>query len=51
MCPYCLATAALITGSIATTGGLTALVLKKVVTGRTAPNIPTTSPTKEDRNG
>jgi hypothetical protein len=51
MCPFCLATAALIAGGLATTGGLTALVLKKVATGRIAHNNPTISPSKEDHNG
>ncbi len=43
MCPLCLASAALIAGSIATTGGLSALVLKKAVSGKsqtTSPQIP-----------
>jgi hypothetical protein len=47
----CLASAALIAGGIVTTGGLTALVLKKAATGKFATNIPTNSPSKEDRNG
>ena len=51
MCPMCLASAALIAGSLATTGGLTALVLTKAITGRPANNIPTNSPSKEDRHG
>ncbi|MGA3345949.1 MAG: hypothetical protein ABSC76_13880 [Terracidiphilus sp.] len=51
MCPFCLATAALIAGGIATSGGVTALVLKRVATGKIANNNPTFSPTKEDHNG
>jgi len=56
MCPFCLATAAWIAGSIATTGGLTALVLKKAATGSAAKSIPATTPatiksTKEDHHG
>jgi hypothetical protein len=47
----CLATAALIAGSIATTGGLTALVFKKVAAGKPANNIPTMTATKEDHHG
>jgi hypothetical protein len=47
----CLASAALIAGSFATTGGLTALVLKKSVTGKSANNIPTNSPSSEDHHG
>jgi DNA-binding response OmpR family regulator len=50
------ATAAWIAGSIATTGGLTALVLKKAATGSAAKSIPATTPatiksTKEDHHG
>ena len=30
MCPVCLATAAMIAGSIATTGGVAALMIKKI---------------------
>ena len=51
MCPICIAGAALIAGSIATTGGLSALVLNKIATGKSAANIPANSPTKEDHNG
>ena len=51
MCTMCIASAALIAGSIATTGGLTALVLKKAVAGKSANNIPTNSPSKEDHHG
>jgi hypothetical protein len=47
----CLASAALIAGGIATTGGLAAFVLKKVATGKIANNYPTISPSKEDQNG
>ncbi len=51
MCPMCLASAALIAGSIATAGGLTAFALKKAATGKIANNIPANSPSKEDRHG
>lgn len=51
MCPLCFASAALIAGGIATTGGLTALVLNKVVSKKSANNIPTNSPPKEDHHG
>jgi hypothetical protein len=47
----CFASAALFAGSIAATGRLTALVLKKVVTGKLANNIPTNSPSTEDHHG
>jgi hypothetical protein len=51
MCPVCIATAAWIAASAVSTGGLTAFVLKKMVTGKTVHNIPVTSPSKEDHNG
>jgi hypothetical protein len=51
MCPMCLASAALIAGSLATTGGLTALVLRKAAAGKSASNIPSNSPSTEDQNG
>jgi hypothetical protein len=51
MCPVCLATAALIAGSIAATGGMTALVIGKVVTRKTENSVPTVTPSKEDHNG
>jgi hypothetical protein len=51
MCPFCLATAAMIAGSIATTGGITAFVIKKTLSGKITNNHPTTSPTTEDHNG
>lgn len=51
MCPFCLATAAWIAGSIAVTGGLTAVALSSNATRKTQKSIPTNSPTKEDRNG
>lgn len=51
MCPFCLASAALIAGSIVTTGGLTAFVLKKTLTSKSANDIPTNSPSKEDHHG
>lgn len=50
MCPICLASAALIVGGIATTGGLSALVLMKAAIGKSANNIPN-SPPKEDHHG
>jgi hypothetical protein len=52
MCPVCLATAAWIAAATISTGGMTALVLKKVVAGNmrqaTASNNPIT---KEDHHG
>ncbi len=51
MCPLCFASAALIAGSIVTTGGLTALVLKKAGSGKSSTTFPTNSPPKEDHHG
>jgi hypothetical protein len=50
MCPFCLATAAWIAAAAVSTGGMTALVVKKVASGRAASNIPAT-PSKEDQHG
>jgi len=51
MCPFCLAaTAAWIAAAAVSTGGMTALVVKKVVTGRAAKNNPS-NPSKEDQHG
>ena len=51
MCPFCIATAAWMAAGAVSTGGLTAFILKKTLTGRNAKNNPTISPTKEDHNG
>ena len=51
MCPFCLATAAWIAAAAVSTGGVAALVVKKTASGQAANNVPTTAPTKEDRNG
>jgi hypothetical protein len=55
MCPVCLATAAMIAGSIVTTGGLAALIVKKVATsavrtGRFESSSEDFRPAKEDRH-
>jgi len=51
MCPVCIATAALIAGSSATsTCGLAALAVKKLLTKSVANKIPTPTTSKEDRN-
>ena len=50
MCPVCLATAAWIAVAAVSTGGVTALVLKKVVVGEATSNIPKITPNKEDRH-
>jgi hypothetical protein len=51
MCPFCLATAAWIAAAAVSAGGITAVALKKSATGNAARNIPTNSPSKEDRHG
>jgi hypothetical protein len=51
MCPVCLATAAWIAAAAVSTGGMTALVVKKVAIGKPANNIPTITPSKEDHHG
>ena len=51
MCPVCLATAAWIAAGAVSTGGLTALVLKKVATGRVAHNITKITSSTEDHHG
>jgi hypothetical protein len=51
MCRACLATAAWITVAAVSSGGMTALVVKKVASGRSAESIPTITPSKEDHNG
>jgi hypothetical protein len=40
MCPVCMATAAWIAAAAVSTGGMTALVLKKSVSGKTTNNTP-----------
>ncbi len=51
MCPVCLATAAWITVAAVSTGGMTAFVVKKVVTNKAAGDIPKITPSKEDNHG
>ena len=55
MCPVCLATAAWIAVATVSTGGMTALVLKRVATGNAANNIPKpkqgNTTTREDHHG
>jgi hypothetical protein len=51
MCPVCLATALLITGSVASTGGLAAIVIK-IFGVKKAGNInPAPTASKEDHHG
>jgi len=51
MCPFCLATAAWIAAAAVSTGGMTALVIKKAVSGVAANNFTTITPSKEDHHG
>jgi hypothetical protein len=51
MCPVCLASAAWIAAATVSTGGISALVIAKVLTGKAENNVPTITPSKEDRNG
>ena len=51
MCPVCLATAALFAGGAISTGGLTALLIKKLCAEKFAHEFPMQTGTKEDRNG
>jgi hypothetical protein len=51
MCPACIITAALITGSATSAGGLAALVVKKLYAKNVADKIPTQTPSKENHNG
>jgi hypothetical protein len=51
MCPVCMATAAWIAAAAVSTGGMTALVLKKAVNGKTANHFPTSPTSKEDQDG
>jgi hypothetical protein len=51
MCPVCLATAAWIAAAAVSTGGMTALVVKKVATGKLANNTPIITLSKEDHHG
>jgi hypothetical protein len=51
MCPFCLATAAWIAAAAVSTGGVTALVIKRAQIGNAANTISSNSPTKEDHHG
>jgi hypothetical protein len=50
MCPACLAAAAWIAAATISTGGITALTIKKFATSKAVNTIPTNTPTKEDRH-
>jgi hypothetical protein len=49
MCPLCISTAALIAGSVTSTGGLAAIAIKKL--GVKSAQHPSPTPTKEDHHG
>jgi hypothetical protein len=51
MCPVCLATAAWIAAAAASTGGMTALVFKRVAAGKAANHFPANPKSEEDQNG
>ena len=51
MCPVCIATAALIASSATSTGGLTALAVRKFQKKSAANQIPATNTPKENNNG
>jgi hypothetical protein len=51
MCPLCLSTAALIAGSVTSTGGLAAIAMKKFGVKNAGDNHPAPTPTKEDHHG
>jgi hypothetical protein len=51
MCPICITTAALIAGGVTSTGGLTAIALKKFGVKSAINNQSVQIPSKEDRHG
>jgi hypothetical protein len=51
MCPVCMATAAWIAAAAVSTGGMTALVFKRVAADKAANNIPANLTSKEDHHG
>jgi hypothetical protein len=51
MCPLCISTAALIAGSVTSTGGLAAIVIKKFGVKNAVDHNPAPAPTKEDHHG
>ncbi len=51
MCPFCLATAAWIAAAAVSTGGVTALAIRKVATGNASNGVPTNQSSKEEHNG
>ena len=51
MCPICITTAALIAGSVTSTGGLAAIALKKFGAKSTVNDQPVPIASKENRDG
>jgi uncharacterized membrane protein YebE (DUF533 family) len=51
MCPACLATMVMIAGSLASTGGLAVIVVKKFRDGKSSEAAPAQIPSKEDQHG
>ena len=51
MCPVCIATAALIAGSLTTSGGLAAIVIRKPGGKNAADKRSISTPSKEDHHG
>jgi hypothetical protein len=51
MCPVCITTAALIAGSVTSTGGLAAIAIRKFGVKNAADNHPAPIPSKEDHHG
>lgn len=51
MCPVCITTAVLIAGGVTSTGGLTAIALRKFGTKIAVDNNSPTIPSREDHHG
>jgi hypothetical protein len=51
MCPFCLATAAWIAAAAVSTGGVTALAIRKAATGKAGSTIPKNPSSEEDHHG
>ena len=51
MCPVCITTAMLIAGSVTSTGGLTAIAIRKFGVKNAVSNDPAPPPSKEDHQG
>ena len=51
MCPACITAALLIAGSVASTAGLAAIVIRKIGVTNAVDNNPAPTPSKEDDHG